>query len=186
MAVLIERKRFTVEEYYRMAETGILSEDDRVELIEIYAMSPIGKNHAGCVLRTSTLLHRRVGEDVLVSVQNPIALDDFSEPQPDIVLLRFRDDYYAKSHPVPGDILLIIEVADTSPGMDRDLKLPAYARAGIEEVWIVDLQSDLIRVYSRPEEGEYQHYREARRGESLAPVPLPSLSVPAEAILGGV
>ncbi|MBW3623971.1 MAG: Uma2 family endonuclease [Armatimonadetes bacterium] len=185
MAVQYERKLFTVEDYYRMAESGILTEDDRVELIEgeIIRMSPIGKLHASCVKRLSARFHRELGDSVIVSVQDPIHLDIYSEPEPDIALLRFREDYYAQSHPTPADIFLIIEVADTSLGIDRDLKLPMYARAGIPEVWIVDLQAGDIRVYSHPESGAYQDYREARRGDTLSPVLLQQ-AIPVEEIIG--
>ena len=186
MAVQIERKRFTVEEYYRMAEAGILAEDDRVELIEgeIYAMSPLGWLHVNCVNRCNTLFTRELGSAAIVSVQNPILIDDYSSPQPDVTLLRPAEDAFTGRLPGPADVLLLIEVADTSIHHDRGKKLPQYARAGIAEVWIVDLQAEIIRAYSRPENGAYQVYREARRGDLLSPILLTGISARVEEILG--
>ena len=133
MPVQVERRTFNVEEYHRMLDAGIITEDDRVELIEgeILMMSPIGSWHAACVNRLDALLHRLFGESVIISVQNPIRLSDFSEPQPDLAVLRARQDYYAQTHPTSNDILLLIEVADQSLEFDRDVKVPLYAKAAI-------------------------------------------------------
>jgi Uma2 family endonuclease len=168
--VLETRKQFTVAEYYKMAEAGILTEDDRVELIrgEIVQMSPIGSRHAGCVKRINALLTGIVARDAVVSVQDPIHIDDYSEPQPDVVLLAPREDFYSQAHPTPSDVLLVIEVADTSIGYDRREKLPLYAEFGIAEVWLVNLNFDVVEVYGNPAGGEYQSVREARRGETIA------------------
>lgn len=186
MTVQVERKRFTVEEYYRMGEAGILSEDDRVELIdgEIYGMPPIGWVHVNRVNRCNMVFTRELGSAAIVSVQNPIRIDDHSSPQPDIALLRPADDFITGRLPGPEDVLLLVEISDTSLRYDLDLKLPLYARAGIPEVWIVDVQAEVIRAYSRPENGAYQDYREGRRGETLAPVLLPRMGIRAEEILG--
>jgi Uma2 family endonuclease len=121
MSVQIARRPFTVSDYARMRETGILAEDDRVELIdgEVRLMSPIGPRHAAIVNRLSTLIRRHIGETAIVSVQNPIQLNDYTEPQPDLAILHARDDYYAHAHPRPDDIILVIEVADTSAAYDR-------------------------------------------------------------------
>lgn len=110
------KRWFSVDEYYRMAQAGILTEDDRVELIEgeVIAMSPIGSRHAGYVKRITAVLYGLVSRKLIVSVQDPIHIDEFSEPQPDVALLRWREDSYTKSHPTPSDVLVVIEVADTS------------------------------------------------------------------------
>jgi Uma2 family endonuclease len=186
MSVQVERRWFSVDEYYRMIGAGILSEDDRVELVEgeVIKMSPIGKFHAACVNRLNAIFNRLVGRDVMVSVQNPVHIDDFSEPQPDIALLKHRPDFYSLAHPTPDDVLLIVEGADTSVAYDRMKKIPLYARAGIPEVWLVDLARDLIEVYARPSSGRYQDFREARRGETLTLGSLPNLAIQVDDILG--
>lgn len=186
MSVQIERRWFNVDEYYRMIDAGILSEDDRVELIdgEVIKMSPIGKFHAACVKRLLELFVLLVGRTATVSVQDPIRLSDFSEPQPDIALLKRRDDFYSSGHPMPEDVLLVVEVADTSIQYDRAIKMPLYARSGIPEVWIVDVARDLIEVYARPVNGRFQDFREARRGETLTLSSLPNLAVSVDDILG--
>jgi len=186
MSVQIERKWFSVDDYYRMAEAGILSEDDRVELIEgeVIKMSPIGKFHAACVKRINAILNRLVGKSAIVSVQDPIRLDDFSEPQPDIAVLKPRDDFYSSGHPKPDDVLLVVEVADSSVQFDRMIKMPLYARAGIPEVWMVDIGRDLVEVYAHPVNGRYQDFREAKRGETLTSSSLPTLVITVDEILG--
>src|SRR3989442_14089199 len=150
MSVQYQKRCFNVDEFYRMAEVGLLSEDDRVELIEgeIIEMSPIGSTHGGTVNRFSAFFNRKLGDITIVSVQKPVRIDDFSEPQPDIALLKPRKDFYSKSHPTPGDVLVIIVVADTSLECDRHVKLPLYARAGIPEAWLMVLRNDTIEVYS--------------------------------------
>jgi Uma2 family endonuclease len=137
MAVQPTRYRFTRADYYRMAEAGILGEGDRVELIEgeIYRMSPIGPMHAGGVDRLNRLFSRTFGDAVIVRVQNPVVLDDYSEPEPDLTLLRPRADFYTGEHPNPEDILLAVEVADSSADWDRRVKAPLYVRSGIPELW---------------------------------------------------
>ena len=186
MSVQIERRWFSVEEFDRMIRSGILTEDERVELIEgeIVRMSPIGKFHAACVIRLTMLLTRLVGQSALVSVQNPVHLNDFSSPQPDVALLKPRDDFYAQAHPMPDDILSIVEVADTTAASDRAVKVPLYARAGIPVVWLVDLQRDLIEIYDQPANGAYEEAREARRGDTLTLESLPVLKSNIDEILG--
>lgn len=149
------RRRFTVDEYYRMAEAGILHEDDRVELIEgeLIEMSPIGSEHAGCVDALGTLFHERLGSLVHVRIQNPVRLSQRLEPEPDVALLRPRADRYRDSHPGAADILLLIEVADTSLAYDKRTKLRLYAREGVPETWIVDLGGSRVEAHRRPETG---------------------------------
>ncbi|MGH8531321.1 MAG: Uma2 family endonuclease [Gammaproteobacteria bacterium] len=152
------RYRLTADDYHRMGEAGIFAEEDRVELIEgeIIEMAPIGCSHSGVVLQLSEMLKDAVGRKALVSVQNPIAIGPHSEPQPDIALLKRREDFYKSAHPHPADVLLIIEVADTSLAYDRDVKLPLYARHGIPEVWIVDLENRCLQVFTGAAETGYQ------------------------------
>lgn len=169
-----------------MIEAGILSEGDEVELIdgEVIEMSPIGSRHAACVDRLNKLLNRLVPQDVIVRVQSPIVLDEYSAPQPDISLLRPRADFYAQEHPAPIDVLLIIEVADSSTGFDREIKLPLYAQAMLLEVWLVNLPDDTVEVYSQPSDGSYQETQVLKRGEILASSASSGLSLDVTAILG--
>jgi Uma2 family endonuclease len=156
-ATVPQERRFTVDEYYRMGEAGIFGEDDRVELLDghIYVMSPIGSEHAACVRRLNRLFQGRAGEQVLVSIQNPVRLGHDSEPEPDLALLHPRDDAYASEHPGPEDVIIVVEVADTSLQFDRDIKLPLYAAADLPEVWLVDLEADTIHVYRDPSDDRY-------------------------------
>src|SRR5207248_8724175 len=146
----VVRYRFTVEDYHRMAEAGILGEDDRVELIagEVVEMGPVGPVHVACVALLNTLLATQIGPDVLISVQSPIRLPDNTEPQPDLALLRRR--VYRAALPGPADALLVIEVADTSRDYDRTIKLPRYAAAGIPESWLLDLVARRLERQSDP------------------------------------
>lgn len=187
MAVpLLKRRLFTVEEYYRMAEAGIISKDERVELIEgeIVAMAAIGTGHAACVDRLNYFLSQRVGNRALVRVQNPTRLDRFSEPQPDIALLRPRADFYAFAHPGPADVSLVVEVADTTVGFDREVKIPLYARAGIPEAWLVDLTGDCMTAYRKPSAQVSQDVQRLQRGQSLFPEAFPDCALAVEDILG--
>lgn len=177
MAVEFARRRFTVDDYYRMAAAGVFREDERVELIdgEIIEMSPAGSRHAGGVNGIATLLNeRKANSPFIISVQNPVRLDDGTEPQPDIAVLRRRDDYYTKSHPTPADVLLVIEVADSSLVMDLGAKVRTYARAGIPEYWVFDLVHNEIVRHAQPEGGTYREVRRIPPDEfvSLAACPL--------------
>jgi Uma2 family endonuclease len=166
--------RFTREEYHTMIKAGILGEDDRVELIagQIVNQMPIGTAHAGMVNRLNQHFTNLAQGRCIVSVQNPVALDPISEPEPDIALLRPRADFYAVAHPGPEDILLIVEVADSSLGFDREDKIPLYAAGGVPEVWLVDLVSKTLSVYRRPAHGAYTEVTHHRSG---ATVPIPGL-----------
>ena len=186
MTVELAQRPFTVDEYYLMADAGILKEDDRVELIDgrIVSMSLGGSRHAACVKRLNALLGAVVQPTATVSVQDPIRLGQHSEPQPDVALLRPRDDFYSQNHPTPSDVLLVVEVADTSEDYDRDFKLPLYAKAGIPEVWIVCLRDDLVLVHSDPVRGAYRDVRQAGRGDSIEVRHLPHLTLSVADILG--
>ena len=180
----VTRRRFTVHDYHRMAEVGILHEDERVELIEgdIVEMTPIGSRHAMCVIRLTRLLVPLVGDRALVSPQNPVRLSERLEPQPDMTVIRARD--YEGSLPGPEDVLLLIEVSDTTLSYDRNVKLPLYARAGIPEVWIVDLAGQVIERHTNPSGDGYRHVERARRGKTIESITMPELSFGVEAVIG--
>src|SRR6266571_3346407 len=179
MVMPLAHRRFTVDEYHRMAETGILAEDDRVELLdgEIVEMSPIGPRHAATVMRLDHLFNRLVGDRAFVSPQNPVRLDRYSEPEPDIAPVRPRADFYAAEHPSPRDTLLIVEVADTSLKYDRHTKLPSYARAAVPEVWLVDLTADRVERYREPRGEAYTDQQILGREATLTPLLLPGVSI---------
>lgn len=161
MSTQLARRLFTVAEYDQMVATGILREDDRVELIEgeIIAMSPIGTRHAACVRRLDRLLSRLLGDRTLISVQCPVAIPDWSEPNPDLALLVPRVDFYAAAHPLPRQVQVLIEVADSSFAYDTQVKAPIYAKAGIRETWIIDLNTNRVLVHARPRAGRYTAVR---------------------------
>jgi Uma2 family endonuclease len=186
MSVQIEKRTFTVAEYERMGEAGILSENDRVELVEgeIINMSPIGKRHAACVGRLTQILTLLFQRAAILWVQNPVRLDDYSEPQPDIAVLRPRDDFYGNSLPTPADVLLVVEVSDSTLEYDRQIKLPLYARAGVPEVWIINLANEVIETYSQPSGGSYQSAGRFARGEVVQSSAVEALRVEASAVLG--
>jgi Uma2 family endonuclease len=156
-ADLPRRHRLTVDDYYRMAEVGILTPEARVELIdgEIIDMVPPGSPHAAAVHRLNQVLVRAVGDAAIVLVQNPVRLSKYSEPQPDLALLRWREDFYSESHPQPADVLLIVEVAATSLHFDHDTKRPLYASHGIPEFWLVDLGGKRLVRHRFPQHGAY-------------------------------
>ena len=153
----LPRHRLTVDEYYRMGETGVLAPDARVELIngEIIDMMPPGSRHAAIVTLLTQTFGSVVDKTVLISVQSPLRLSRFSEPQPDLMLLRARDDFYASAHPGSADILLAVEVSETSLRYDRQIKLPLYATHGIAEFWLVDLNDKELHVCRHPQNGVY-------------------------------
>jgi len=186
MAMPLLHHRFTVDEYHRMAEVGILTEDDRVELLDgqIVAMTPIGPPHAGCVTQLTRLLILALGDSATVSVQNPVVLATHWEPEPDVAVLRSPADAYRARRPRPGDVLLLIEVAAASTHLDRRVKLPAYAAAGIAEMWLVDLTADHIEVHRDPAPQGYASVRIVERGETLVPLALVGVSLGVDAILG--
>jgi Uma2 family endonuclease len=160
---LVQKHRLTVGDYHRMGEVGIFHEDSRVELIEgeINEMPPIGSTHAGTVGYLDRVLNRAIGEHAMVWPQNPIILDDHSEPQPDFVLLRPRGDFYMDSHPRPEDVLLIVEVSDSTLRYDHRIKIPLYARFGIPEVWLIDVEHKKLNLFRSPSKGAYRSIVEA-------------------------
>jgi Uma2 family endonuclease len=182
---MVVRHRFTTAEYHRMGEAGVFGEDDRVELIEgeIVEMAPIGPSHAYCVANLTTLLALTFGREALVSPGNPVPLDPYSEPQPDLTLVKRRPGGYRARHPAPEDVLLLVEVADTSLLYDRRQKVPLYARAGIAEVWLVSLPDQTLTVYRDPAPTGYQSVHELRRGDRVALLAFPDRELAVDQIL---
>lgn len=172
-------RRFTVDEYYRMASAGILGEDDRVELLDgqIVTMPPIGSPHGGIVNRLTRLLIRRLGDRAVVAVQNPVRLDVLSEPQPDFGILHARADDYAEAHARPHEIHVLVEVADSTLTFDRGYKLRLYAKAGVPEVWIVDVQSERVEIYRDPVDQRYTSVHVADKSDSIAPAAFPDAAI---------
>lgn len=178
MAVKIEheigskRYHISLDEFERMVERGVFVEGARIELMrgELVEMSPIGEYHIGCVMRLQLLLHEQVGRKANVLVQSSLRLPDDTKPYPDLCLLRWRDDSYIRKHPAHEDVLLVIEVADTSLSHDRKDKASMYAEAAIPEYWIVNLREGVIEVYTEPAAGKYSQVKQVGRGEML---PLP-------------
>ncbi|RMG60770.1 MAG: Uma2 family endonuclease [Bacteroidetes bacterium] len=185
MAVELTKRALPLEAYHLMIEAGLLTEADRVELLngEIIDMSPIGPKHSALVRRLDLSLHRIFAGKLLVSVQSPIMVGDHSEPEPDLCLLRHRDDFYETSHPVAEDILLLIEVADSTLEKDRQVKLPIYAEAGIPLVWIVNLVDELVEVYTQPSGKVYKQRLLALRGDQLV-LPQSSETLAVHEVLG--
>lgn len=186
MAMQHERRRFTVDEYHKMGTAGILTEDDRVELIdgEIVQMSPINVPHAVCVSLLNMAFAPLLAGRGMVWVQNPIAVDDLNEPQPDVLLVKSHDYLQQQRHPGPADILLLIEVADATVRFDRYQKVPRYARAGILEVWLVNIPKGIVEVYTEPIAGKYRGIRRVGRGESITLTALPDITVQVASFLG--
>lgn len=186
MSQQLAKHWISVDEYERMGEAGIFRADARLELLEggIYEMSPIGSHHAACVKFLGNLLNRQLGDKLIVSTQDPIRLDDYSEPQPDLALLRWRDDFYRHAHPTPADVLLVIEVADSTLSSDRSYKLPLYAKAGIAEAWLVNLSEQTIELYAAPADGSYRITKEFTRDEEVHSHTIAGLRVTVAAVIG--
>lgn len=184
----LARKRYpiSVEMYHVMAEHGAFAPDERVELIdgEIIEISPIGSRHARCVNFLTNFLNRMFAEQYIISVQNPIVATDNTEPQPDISVLRYREDFYKDAHPSGSDVLFVAEVADTSVEFDRSKKIPKYAAAGIPEAWLIDLESERVEVHSLPKETTYGLVKIYQRGETALSETMAELKLSVDDILG--
>ena len=186
METEVAKKLFTVEEYHRMGEAGIFHPEARLELIEgeIIEMSPVGDRHIGCVNRATALFSARLAGRVVVSVQNPVRLSRYTEPQPDILLARPREDYYGGKRISPEDTLLVIEISDTTLRYDRNRKMPLYAKSGVSEVWIENLQEDLVLVYRKPGPETYSTSLTFHRGELISLAAFPEVLFKIEELLG--
>ena len=179
------RKRFDSDSYFRMAETGILQPTDRVELIdgEILVMSPIGRRHGLAVNVANHMIVRTIGEKAFLWTQTTVVLDNFVVPEPDLALLKPDEAVYKTRHPGAREILLIIEIADSSLDYDTSVKLGLYAIIGIPEYWVADLVNDRLLAYSHPEGDTYRTTRELHRGDSIAPLALPDCEFPVDPFL---
>ena len=184
----VARYKFDVHQYHAMAKAGVLKEDDRVELIdgEIVAMSSIGPAHVGAVNSSNMFWAIRLGGRAIVQIQNPIRLDERNQPQPDIAILKLKDDFYRSGLAGPDDVLLLIEVSDTSLRYDRRIKLALYARFGIPEVWIANIRARAIEAYTDPVNGEYTSLQTFRRGQTATPTAFPDVVLPVSDIIGGL
>src|ERR1043166_2373408 len=169
---VLARHRFTTADYYRMAETGVLRPEQRVELLdgEIIDMSPIGPAHASVVKRLNHHFGQMAKGRWLLAVQDPAHIDEHSEPQPDLMLVRVVPDFNASKHPEPSDVYLLIEVADTSLSYDRERKLPIYGRSGIPEVWTVNLDEPSVEVYREPHLTGYGSTTILQAGAKVSPL----------------
>ncbi len=179
------RLRFKVDDYYKMIELGMLEDYEKAEIIEgeLIRKMTIGDRHAAIVNFLTRFFVKNVSDDILVSVQNPVRLSDYNEPEPDVTLADLRK-YDGKRHPQPSEIILIVEVSDSTLKYDRDVKLALYAEAEIPEVWIVNLPNDIIEVHQQSSVGIYQLAKIFKRGEILSSEVLPDLSIAADEILG--
>ncbi|CAN5262629.1 Uma2 family endonuclease [soil metagenome] len=177
--------RFKVDDYYKMIELGILEDYEKAEIIEgeLIRKMPIGEKHSAIVEKLLETLRDKLGKSVSLRNQQPIKFSDYNEPQPDLSILQRRDDFYFYEKPVPKDALLLIEVSDATLKYDRDTKLALYAEAEIPEVWIVNLQHNIIEVHQNPSNGIYQLAKIFKRSEIIESVALPNLSLQVDEIL---
>lgn len=174
------RRKFTVTEYHFFIEQGIFNPEERLELIEgqFIEMSPIGKLHAGSVDFIADFLRKIIGDNAIVRVQNPIVLDDFSEPQPDVCLLKRRADFYRGIDAAAKDALLVMEIADTTVRYDREIKFPRYAANGIGEAWLIDLENERVEIHSEPTAMGYSLVKILHRGQTAQSSVLPQIKIP--------
>jgi len=186
MEIEVAKKLFTVDEYHRMGEAGIFHPEARLELIEgeVIEMSPVGDRHIVCVNRANALFSARLAGKAMVSVQNPVRLGRYTEPQPDILLAPWRDDFYASHRLSAKDALLVIEISDSTVRYDRNRKMPLYAKAGVRELWLENLQEDLILVYRDPQPESFATSLVFERGESLSMTAFPQISFTVDELLG--
>lgn len=183
----VVRKRFRVEDFRRMTEVGILPEESGWEIVDGFLIDKqmsIGSNHAGTVnLLTQKLIVLLAGKAV-VAVRNPVHVDEYNEPEPDIALLKPREDFYRKSLPTPEDVLLLIEISDSTVEYDRDVKKILYAEAGIEEFWLVNLKENTVECYFSPKNGSYRLAKILEAGETVESKTIENLTLKVEEILG--
>lgn len=184
--VLPARKLFSVREYEELIATGFFTGKKRVELIEGELIEKMtqGDPHIGCINRLNRIFMRNLSDDFIVSVQNAIVVNPYSAPEPDVAILRFREDFYASGKAKPEDVLLVIEVSDSTVRYDRQTKMPLYARAGIEEAWLVNLPRKVLEIHRSPVNGKYEVAQKLGKNESIAPLSLPELQLKVAEIIG--
>lgn len=181
-----QARPFNVDDYYAMARAGVLRPDECLELIDgrVLVKPSISSARAGTINRLNRCLAMTLGERAIVSVQNPVRLDDFNEPEPDLAVLNPRDDFYAEAHPSASDVLLLIEVSDSSLVFDRKIKLPLYASHGISEVWVVNLIEGVIEVFRELSGRTYGTSLRLSRADELACESVPGLKISVDDVLG--
>lgn len=186
MELALKRYPISVQMYHVMAEHGAFAPDERVELIdgEIIEMSPIGSHHARCVDFLNRFLASIYGDEFIIRIQNPIVATDDSQPQPDVSVLRYRQNFYKDAHPTGADVLLVIEVADTSVQFDRSKKIPKYGAAGIPEAWLIDLEAERVEVHTMPKETTYGLVKIYQRGEDAISETMPEFRLSVDSIIG--
>ena len=179
-----QRHRITVHDYHRLAEIGVLAPDARVELIEgeIIDMAPIGNDHQSVVDQLNRALVMAVGDNAIVRTQGSIRLSQWSEPEPDVVLLKPRPDFYRSEFALGTDTLLVIEVSDTTLRYDRDIKVPLYARHGVPEVWVVDVNGNALLVYGDLRDGKYERHVALERPATMPVTQLPGIDLDVAAL----
>ena len=186
MSLLTPVRHLTVNEYYRLAETGVLRPGDRVELLrgEVRELSPIGPRHAQIVNRLTSTLVKRLPTGLFVQIQNPIRVSNESEPQPDVCIIRGSEDDFDSHHPSPPDVLLVIAVCDSSLEYDRDEKLPAYAEAGIVEVWLIDVLRRTVATYRQPQGRAYLEQHVHQGTDAVQPAAVVEVLLTVDEMLG--
>lgn len=186
MTALPQRKIFTVDDYHRMIDAGVFVGDADFELIEgeIVKKMTQGDLHIACVNRLTRIFSRLCGDDVILSIQNAVVIGGISEPEPDVTLLRFREDFYAAGKATAADVLLLVEVSDTTVRYDREVKIPLYAAAGVAEVWLVNLPRRILEVYTQAAGGKYKVVRKYEKKETVSPKFWPEIKIKVSDIFG--
>ncbi len=182
----LQLHQFSVADWQKMGAMDLFTPGARIELIDgqITDMPPIGSEHSGCAGWLNNYLIQQVQQKAIVFMQNPLRLGGFSEPLPDIMLLKPRADFYRKSHPLAEDVLLLIEIADSSVNYDKNVKIPLYARYGIIETWLVNIPQQIIHVYQHIESQQYKVQLNKKVGEMLTPECLSTVQLSVAQILG--
>jgi len=185
MYIEVAKKLFTTDDFSKMHEAGIIGPDERVELVdgEIIKLNP-GKRHVACTMRASRFFIEAFGPRACVSIQNPIVLDIYNEPKPDVVILKPREDFYASTEPAPEHSFFVVEISDTTLAMDRKRKLPKYARLGVPEYWIEDVKNQLLHVYRDPLGNEYRTCLTFHPGDAVSPLAFPDVTFKVADLLG--
>jgi Uma2 family endonuclease len=185
MRIEAEKKLFTSDDIDKMYEAGILGPDDRVELLdgEIILMNP-GRKHVVCTNRATAFLTEALGRRAIVSIQNPLVIDIYNEPKPDVVVFKPREDFYASIAPTPEYVLLAVEISDTTLAMDRKKKLPHYAASGVPEFLIEDLKHDVLHVYRDPAGSSYKTHFTLQRGDTISPIAFPDVVIKVVDLVG--
>jgi Uma2 family endonuclease len=186
MTALRERKIFTVRDYHKMIDAGVFVGNSDYELIEgeIVKKMTQGDYHIACINRLTRIFSRNCGDEVILSIQNAVVISDVSEPEPDVALLKFREDFYASSKAKAEDVLLLIEVSDSTVKYDRTVKMKIYAEAEVAEIWLVNLPRQILEVHLEPEKGKYKVVKKYEKNETVAPKLLPDVKIKVSDIIG--